>query len=175
MLRGYEQDFNKLLTMWCGWRGGGGGGPKPAGASNAVAGLPLGEAIGSRGSSGRRILFFCLFREATQLKTVGTVCDVVGIEYCHVEDQAHAMGIADRRGPTVSGMACAAQGALAVAAVARGGACRAGASEAGNKHRAVAGLRRGWLRPARLEEPHGFSFVIDRAPWKILFKSVERF
>ena len=42
------------------------------------------------------------FREAMQLKTVGAVVCVVGIEPRHVETQVHAIGTADRRRPAVT-------------------------------------------------------------------------
>ena len=64
---------------------------------------------------------FRLFREATQLKTVGTVAYVAGIEVLHAEVQEHAVNFADGGCPTVSGVADIEQCAQRIGAVARGG------------------------------------------------------
>ena len=50
-----------------------------------------------------------LFREATQRKTVGAVCRVVGNESYCVETQVDAFYVVDRKGPAVSGVADVAQ------------------------------------------------------------------
>ena len=65
---------------------------------------------------------FRLFREATQLKTVGPVAYVAGIEVLHAEVQEHAVNFADGGCPTVSGVADIEQCAQRIGAVARGGA-----------------------------------------------------
>ena len=67
-----------------------------------------------------------LFREATQLKTVGAVVRAAGREPRHVEIQVHAIDTADRRRPAVTAVADVAQRARGVVAVARGGAAGCG-------------------------------------------------
>ena len=74
--------------------------------------------IGSVESSQSR-----LFREATQLKTVGAVARVAGIEHPRFRSQIPHRDVARHRRtrPTVSVAADVPQSALAAAAVARGG------------------------------------------------------
>ncbi len=61
-----------------------------------------------------------LFREATQLKTVGAAVRAAGIEPRHVEIQAHAIGTTDRGSPAETVVADAAQRARIPSAIARG-------------------------------------------------------
>ena len=66
---------------------------------------------------------FCprLFREATQLKSVGAVVREAGIEGRHVEIQVHPVAAAHRRRIAEPVVADGAQRAIGSLAVARGG------------------------------------------------------
>ncbi len=64
---------------------------------------------------------FRLFREATQLKTVGTVIQIAGNDPGHPKNQVHPIRAPDRRRPPVTEVADIVQCPLVPSAIARGG------------------------------------------------------